>query len=304
VGPRPVADRQRIRVFYGFIVGYNHGTRASTRAHTGGANAHPEEGYHLTEDLATTPSAGYTSRRPWYRTSRSFSTSHRRHPRAPPCTEGMDQPLRAGSTRDGTHCASALRRQKSWGDPVRRDLTDRPQEIPAWATSRSSEAGAGSPDGGFAGFSRTPTISRPSYRHLEELEILDTPVLYLIGDNGRARRNAQRHVQRTAGLQPDHDLETPEFLAHTLTIRQSAANNHYAVDGPRHCTPYQWTKQVASHFGAPATGWSPLPMVSPPAASCGPNSTTWLTSPPPPRGRRHPAPLFVHGSTDALPRVP
>jgi arylsulfatase A-like enzyme len=51
-------------------------------------------------------------------------------------------------------------------------------------------------------------------------------------------------------------LETPEFMAqHIDGFRTPAAYNDYAV-GWAHAmnTPYQWTKQVASHFGGTRTG--------------------------------------------------
>ena len=51
-------------------------------------------------------------------------------------------------------------------------------------------------------------------------------------------------------------LETTEFLkAHIDAFGSPAANNHYSV-GWAHatCTPYQWTKQVASHFGRTPNG--------------------------------------------------
>ena len=52
------------------------------------------------------------------------------------------------------------------------------------------------------------------------------------------------------------DLETPEFLASKINdFGGPEAYNHYAV-GWAHAmnTPYQWTKQVASHFGGTRNG--------------------------------------------------
>src|SRR6516164_8271992 len=51
-------------------------------------------------------------------------------------------------------------------------------------------------------------------------------------------------------------LETPDFLnAHLEKFGGPEAYNHYAV-GWAHAmdTPYQWTKQVASHFGGTRNG--------------------------------------------------
>ena len=51
-------------------------------------------------------------------------------------------------------------------------------------------------------------------------------------------------------------LETPEFMAsHIDDFGTPKAYNHYAV-GWAHamCAPYQWTKQVASHWGGTRNG--------------------------------------------------
>jgi arylsulfatase len=59
---------------------------------------------------------------------------------------------------------------------------------------------------------------------------------------------------KTAAEAPD--LATPELLIeHIDDLGSPRANNHYAV-GWAHAmdTPYQWTKQVASHFGGTRNG--------------------------------------------------
>ena len=51
-------------------------------------------------------------------------------------------------------------------------------------------------------------------------------------------------------------IETPEFLLSKIAdFGTPDAYNHYAV-GWAHalCTPYQWTKQVASHWGGTRNG--------------------------------------------------
>src|SRR5438046_8788396 len=51
-------------------------------------------------------------------------------------------------------------------------------------------------------------------------------------------------------------IETPEFLISKIDkLGGPEAYNHYAV-GWAHalCTPYQWTKQVASHWGGTRNG--------------------------------------------------
>ena len=94
---------------------------------------------------------------------------------------------------------------------------------------------------------------------LEDLGVLDdTLVYYIIGDNGASRRgHAQRHVQRdvhasTARPRSRRRSSWPRTIDEFGTPE---AYNHYAV-GWAHAmdTPYQWTKQVASHWGGTRNG--------------------------------------------------
>ena len=94
---------------------------------------------------------------------------------------------------------------------------------------------------------------------LADLEVLDdTLVYYIIGDNGAsAEGTPQRHLQRDAHRSTARPaLETPEFMASRIDeFGTPEAYNHYAV-GWAHAmdTPYQWTKQVASHWGGTRNG--------------------------------------------------
>jgi arylsulfatase len=88
---------------------------------------------------------------------------------------------------------------------------------------------------------------------LEDLGVLeDTLVYYIIGDNGASAEGTlngtfnEMFVLNGAGA-----LETAEFVAARIDeFGTPTAYNHYAV-GWAHAmdTPYQWTKQVASHWG-------------------------------------------------------
>ncbi len=93
---------------------------------------------------------------------------------------------------------------------------------------------------------------------LEDLGILeDTLVYYIIGDNGAsAEGTVQGTFNETIVFNGANELETPEFMASRIgDFGTPAANNHYAV-GWAHAmdTPYQWTKQVASHWGGTRNG--------------------------------------------------
>ena len=93
---------------------------------------------------------------------------------------------------------------------------------------------------------------------LSKLGILDdTLIYYIIGDNGASAEGiAQRLLQRDELLQRTAGVETPEYLTARLDkLGGPESYNHYAV-GWAHAmdTPYQWTKQVASHWGGTRNG--------------------------------------------------
>jgi hypothetical protein len=130
-----------------------------------------------------------------------------------------------------------LARQKDVGVvPQDAVLTARPEEIPAWddlpadlksVLARQMEV--------YAGFlEHTDHHVGRLVDALAELEILDDTLIYvIIGDNGASA------------------LETPELMTARIDkFGTSEAYNHYAVRWAHAMdTPYQWTKQVASHWG-------------------------------------------------------
>ena len=152
-------------------------------------------------------------------------------------------------------------RQKQLGViPQDCQLTDRHPQIPAWDTispemqpilARQMEI--------YAGFlEHTDHHIGRLIDSLEDLEILDNTLIYvIIGDNGAsAEGSLQGCFNEMAPLTGFADLETVEFLTERLDqLGGPEAYNHYAV-GWAHAmdTPYQWTKQVASHFGGTRNG--------------------------------------------------
>ncbi len=93
---------------------------------------------------------------------------------------------------------------------------------------------------------------------LEQIEALDdTLIYYIVGDNGASAEGTLRgsfnEVIMANGMTA---LETDEFLTQRLDkLGGPESYNHYAV-GWAHAmdTPYQWTKQVASHWGGTRNG--------------------------------------------------
>jgi arylsulfatase A-like enzyme len=152
-------------------------------------------------------------------------------------------------------------RQKQLGViPPDAELTARPGEIPAWddmpdglkpVLARQMEV--------FAGFlEHTDHHVGRLVQALEDLEVLDdTLIYYVIGDNGAsAEGTINGTFNEMFTFNGAAALETAEFMASRIdSFGTPAAYNHYAV-GWAHAmdTPYQWTKQVASHWGGTRNG--------------------------------------------------
>ena len=139
-------------------------------------------------------------------------------------------------------------------------LTPRPPEIPAWEDmpaaltpilSRQMEI--------YAGFlEHTDHHVGRLVDALRDLEILDdTLIYYIIGDNGASAEGSLNGCFNEMGyMNGMPTIETPEFLMSKIEeFGGPKAYNHYAV-GWAHAldTPYQWTKQVASHWGGTRNG--------------------------------------------------
>jgi arylsulfatase A-like enzyme len=93
---------------------------------------------------------------------------------------------------------------------------------------------------------------------LTKLNILDDTLVYFItGDNGAsAEGTLQGAYNEMANMNGLAALETPEFLmAQYDKLGGPESYNHYSV-GWAHAmnTPYQWTKQIASHWGGTRNG--------------------------------------------------
>jgi arylsulfatase len=93
---------------------------------------------------------------------------------------------------------------------------------------------------------------------VEKLGILDdTLIYYIIGDNGASAEGTLNGTfNEMMNFNGAAALETPEFLmARIDQLGGPDSYNHYAV-GWAHAldTPYQWTKQVASHWGGTRNG--------------------------------------------------
>ena len=144
--------------------------------------------------------------------------------------------------------------------PEDAELTARPAEIPAWdetpdemkpILARQMEV--------YAGFmEHTDHHAGRLIDALEDLEILDDTLVYVIvGDNGASAEGTPNGCfNELIILNGAFGLETVDFMTARINeFGTPTAYNHYAV-GWAHAmdTPYQWTKQVASHWGGTRNG--------------------------------------------------
>jgi arylsulfatase A-like enzyme len=93
---------------------------------------------------------------------------------------------------------------------------------------------------------------------LRRLHLMDnTLIFYIIGDNGASGEGTLNGTfNEMIPFNGAAALETPQFLMERIDqLGSPASYNHYAV-GWAHAmdTPYQWTKQVASHWGGTRNG--------------------------------------------------
>jgi arylsulfatase A-like enzyme len=251
--------------FYGFIGGETNqyypalidGTRPVDPPAT------PEDGYHLLPDM-TEKATGWLRQQKTLRADKPFfmyfapGATHAPH-HVP--KEWADK--YKGRFDDGWDAQRerTFARQKELGViPPDCELTERHDEIPAWddmdetlkpVLRRQMEVYAGFLE--YADHHVGLVIDA-----LEELGVLDdTLVYYIIGDNGAsAEGTLQGTFSEHISLNGMAQIETPEFLAERIDkLGGPEAYNHYAV-GWAHamCTPYQWTKQVASHWGGTRNG--------------------------------------------------
>ncbi len=251
--------------FYGFIGGENNQWEPALYDGTNAVEppATPEEGYHLTEDLADRACN-------WVRQQKAlmpdrpfflyFAPGATHAPHHVP-KEWADK--YAGQFADGW---DALRertfaRQKELGViPADAELTARHSEIPAWddmddelkpVLEREMEV--------YAGFlEHTDHHVGRVLDTLDDLGITDNTIIYyIIGDNGASAEGTLNGAfNEMANFNGMAALETPEFLRSKVDEFGSPSSyNHYAVGWAWAMnTPFQWTKQVASHWGGTRNG--------------------------------------------------
>ncbi len=139
-------------------------------------------------------------------------------------------------------------------------LTPRPKEIPAWDDMTSEQKRLFERQmETFAGFAEhTDAEVGRLIRQLEEIgELENTLVFYIVGDNGASAEGGPEGSYNEMMALNGIVGKAEEMLSHIDDWGGPTTFPHFAIGWAWACnTPFQWTKQVASHFAARATAWS------------------------------------------------
>ncbi|PWB54468.1 MAG: arylsulfatase [Anaerolineales bacterium] len=223
----------------------------------------PEEGYHLTEDLAD-HAVNWVRQQKALMPDKPFfmyfapGATHAPHHVSKEWADKYKGKFAHGWDKQRE---ITFARQKELGViPPDADLCKRHTEITAWddmpvnlkpVLEREMEV--------YAGF-----LEHTDYHvgrvidAIENLGILDnTLIFYIIGDNGAsAEGTINGAFNEMANFNGMAALETPEFMLSKMDEFGSPESyNHYSVGWAWAMdTPYQWTKQIASHWGGTRNG--------------------------------------------------
>jgi len=249
--------------FYGFIGGETDQFYPALFRNTAPLDrpTRPEEGYHLTTDLADDCIA-------WMRTQKSIAWERPFFVHfAPGAAHGPHQPplewrgRNAGRFDMGwdRYREAVLARQLELGvvAPGTR-LTSRPPEIPAWDSFSSDERRLFVRQSeNYADFlEHTDHEVGRLVQSLDEMgELERTLFVYILGDNGSSAEGSLHgtisELAAMQGIEPP--IET--CLQRIDEIGLPGTSPHFAVGWAwAGDTPFQWVKQVSSHFGATRNG--------------------------------------------------
>ncbi|CAA0101403.1 Arylsulfatase [Mycolicibacterium vanbaalenii] len=244
--------------FYGFISGETDQFYPSLIRNTTPIEppARPEDGYHLTRDLAD-DAIGWIRQQKAIAPDRPFfgyfSTGAAHAPHQPP----LDWRGRNAGRFDmgwDEYRTTVHQNQLEMGIiPAGTALTERPEQIPSWDSQPAEHQALFTRQAeNFADF-----LEHTDYeigRVVDAIEAIgeldNTIVIYILGDNGSSGEGSligtPNELMSLNGQQPTIE----QSLSFMDRWGLPGTSPHYAV-GWAHAgdTPFQWTKQVASHFG-------------------------------------------------------
>ncbi len=254
----PTGKTWGFEYFYGFMNGETHQYYPVLYRNTSpvAQPRTPEEGYHVTEDLVD-DAIGWLNRvkatnpkKPWFV---YFSTGaiHGPHHTPKAYREKYQGKFDAGWDK---YREDTFARQKALGViPANAKLTQRPAEIPAWdAQSEAAKRVYRRLMENYSGFLEHTDdhVGRLIGAIEKSGEMENTLILYFVGDNGASGEGGlEGTVNEVASLNGVQlglkGLESKfDELGGPTTEPHVPVGWAWAAD-----TPFQWTKQVASHFG-------------------------------------------------------
>jgi arylsulfatase A-like enzyme len=251
--------------FYGFIGGENNQWDPALYAGTTPVEppATADEGYHLTEDLADHAVAWMHQQKALMPDKPFFvyfapGATHAPHHVPREWIDRYAGQFDAGW--DALRERTFARQQELGVIPADAELPARHEEITGWddmpdelkpVLARQMEV--------YAGFlEHTDVQVGRLIDAIDDLGVLDdTIIYYIIGDNGASAEGTMNGAfNEMANFNGMAALETPEFLLSKVDEFGSPSSyNHYSVGWAWAMnTPFQWTKQVASHWGGTRNG--------------------------------------------------
>ena len=250
--------------FYGFIGGENNQWHPALYEQTVPVEPWglPEDGYHLMEDLADRAIL-------WVRQQKSMNPDKpffcylapgaTHAPHHVPAEWADKYKGRFDDGWDALRQATFARQRELGVIPPDCELTARPEEIPSWdeqpaelkpVLAREMEV--------YAGFLEYADhhVGRVIDALADFGALEDTLVYYIVGDNGASAEGSLIGTTNEIMIAEAPDVATPQWMIdHVDDLGTPRSSNHYAV-GWAHatCAPYQWTKQIASHWGGTRNG--------------------------------------------------
>jgi arylsulfatase A-like enzyme len=142
--------------------------------------------------------------------------------------------------------------------PTETVLTPRPNEIPAWISLNADQQKV------YARMMEVyaAAVAQSDYeigRVIDSLrdsgQLDNTLVIYIEGDNGASAEGTLQGITNELGQVAPEPESLPFLVSMMDKLGSDQTYNHYPV-GWAHAmdTPFQWTKQVASHFGGTRNG--------------------------------------------------
>ena len=224
----------------------------------------PEQGYHLTSDLVDDAvhwlhqHDAVASDKPFFL---YFATGATHAPHHVP-KEWIDKYKGKFDQGWDKLREDTFARQKKLGIiPANAELTPRPKELPAWdsLTADQKKLYAHQMEVYAAYLAHTDhEVGRLLQALKDEGKADNTLVLYIVGDNGGSAEGGLDGSDANFGMLEGAaaDQSVQEQLAHLSDLGSPLYDNHYAAGWSwATSAPFQWMKQIASHFGGTRDGF-------------------------------------------------